>query len=66
MRKAHEEEDKRKNEEREKDKNVRFGAPKTTIRTFGSTARGFGGPTESTKNEVEVEAAAAAAKDVKR
>jgi hypothetical protein len=67
LRKAHEEEDKRKNEEREKDKNVRFGAPKTTIQTLESAGRGGGGPTKYTKYEVEMEEAAAAAmKDNKR
>ena len=50
---------------RKKDKDVRFGAPKATIQTLARG--GGGGPTKYSKNEVEVEEAAAAAmKDIKR
>ena len=44
-------EEKRKNEEREKNKNVRFGAPKTTKRTLAHGGGGGESATESAKTE---------------
>ena len=68
LRKKQDEDEKKRNEERAKEKDVRFGPPKTKIKTLESgVTGGGGGPTKSTKYDVEIEEAAAAAlKGIKR